>query len=237
MELKYFQLQIMNERSRRCSNHVDPDELGYMGFNGESKLGTSPCQKIKATSKVRDFYLPSSDLGSRLIMSTQVKNILKEFRDDNLTFIHCPLTNGAQLMNDFWITDVKIFNDEVVDFERSQFKLIEGWIEKEVNGIATEFGERVSEIHFDNLDELKRFEKKNLNYLSTIKTVKLALKEDCKFSIFYLKSFGIFDMIISSEIKNILHIRNLDKGIEFKPLDISEEESYGPNGLRKQFYK
>lgn len=237
MELKYFQLQIMNERARRCSNHVDSDELGYIGFNGESKLGTSPCQKIKSTSKLRDFYLPSSDLGSRIIISTQVKNILEEFRDDNLTFIHCPLTNGTQLMNDFWITDVKIFNDEVVDFERSQFKLIEGWIEKEVNGIATEFGERVSEIHFDNVDELKAFEKENLNYLSTIKSVKLALKEDCKFSILYLKSFGIFDMIISSEIKNRLHIKNLDKGVEFKPLEIPGEEWYGPNGIRKEFYK
>lgn len=234
--VKYFQIQIMNESAKRCSNYAYPNELGYMGFNGESKPGKCPCQKIKVNSKIVDFYMPSPDLGSRQIISTQVRDILEEYRDDNLTFIHCPLTMGSQIKIDFWITDVKEYDDQVIDFNNSRFKLIEGWIEKEVNGIAKEFGQKISDTNFENLDELRAYEENDLNYLSSIKIVKLSVKEDCTLPNFFLRNFGIFDLIVSEDLKGEIQNQKLDKGIEFKPLEIPDEEWYGPNGLRKQFY-
>jgi len=43
-------------------------------------------------------------------------------------------------------------------------------------------------------------------------------------------------LIVSEELKNELQKQKLDKGVEFKPLEIPDEEWGGPNGLRKQFY-
>lgn len=236
MGLRYFQIQIMNDRAARISNNIEPNELEYMNMDGKSKLGLAPGQRINVKSPIRDFYSPSSDLGSRQIVSTRVKNVLETYRDDNLVFIHCPITKGDKILIDYWITDVRLYNDEIVDIKQSQFKLIEGWIEKKVNGVATEFGQKISVIYFKDLDEFNSFEN-DLNYLSSIKPVKLSIKKDCDLPYFFLRSFGIFDLIVSEELKGEIQKQKMDKGIEFKPLDISDEDWYGPNGLRKQFYK
>lgn len=236
MEIKYFQLQIMNEQAKRVFVQGEQNVLGYMNYQGDPSAGTASIQKINARYSVNNFYPASSDLGNRKILSSQAKELFEKFRNDNVIYLNCPLTRGTQLIHGYWITDVIKFDDQEVDFEQSEFELCEGWVEKEVDGIATEFGERFSELRFRNFEEMWDFKVNKLFHLSSVRTVKLVMKESCTLPFFFLKGFGIFDVIISEELKTELQKQKMDKGIEFKPLEIPDEEWFGPNGLRKQFY-
>lgn len=237
MEIRYYQLQIMNERAKREFIEGEKNILGYMNYDGVPSIGNAPKQIIKAKSSLKDFYLASSDLGSRKIISASVKDLFEKFRKDNVRYIPCPINQGDEVIRDYWITDVIQFDDHEVDFNLSKFELCEGWLEKEVNGIPIEFGERFSEIKFQNLDEKLGFEKTELNHLSKVRTDKLFMKQSCSVPFLYLRNFGVYDIIISEQLKIELQKQKMDKGIEFKPLEIPEEEWFGPNGLRKQFYK
>jgi hypothetical protein len=236
MGLKYYQLQIMNE-AKRVYAQGEQNVLGHMILDGRPSLGLVPIQKIQGNSPLKDFYSASPDLGSRKIVSTRVKELFEKFRTDNLLYISCPLSKGSEKHSNFWITDLIKFDDQEVDFERSKFRLSEGWVKKRVDGRATEFGEKISDISFQNLEEMKTFEETKLNYLSYVTTKKLVMKERFSLPLFFIKTFGIFDFIICEEIKDELQKQKMDKGVEFKPLEIPDEEWYGLNGLRKQFYK
>ena len=236
MEIKYYQLQIMCERAKRELKVEEKNIIGYMNFDGIPSIGNSPKQIIKGKSSLKDFYLPSSDLGSRKILSSRCKELFEKNRKGNVRYIPCPLIQGNKTLNDYWITDFIQFDDDEVDFDRSIFELCEGWVEKEENGIPIEFGEKFEEIKFQNLNEKLEFEKAKLNHLSKIRSVKLFMKQSCSLPFLHLRSFGVFDIIISEQLKTELQNEKMDKGIEFKPLEIPDEEWGGPNGLRKQFY-
>ncbi|MCM0059679.1 MAG: hypothetical protein NBV57_02370 [Algoriphagus sp.] len=236
MEINYYQLQIFNARAKRYSTEGEENTLGYMNFDGVPSLGNAPKQLIKDKTSLADFYLSSSDLGSRKIISSRVKELFERIRLENVRYIPCPIHQGKKVFKEFWITDVIHFDDNEVDFNLSKFELCEGWVEEEVNGIPVKFGERFTEIKFQNLGEKIEFEKNKLNHLSKIRTVTLFIKQDCLFPFIYLKEFGIYDIIISYKLKEAIQQQKMDKGIEFKPLEIPEEEWGGPNGLRKQFY-
>lgn len=230
-------MEIMNERAKREFIQEEKNVIGYLNYEGIPSVGNAPKQKIKAKSSLKDFYLPSSDLGSRKILSSKTKDLFEKNRTGNVRYIPCPLFHGNETLKDYWITDLIQFDDQEVDFNRSIFELCEGWVEKEENGIPIEFGERFREIKFSNLEEKLRFEKTKLNHLSKVRTVKLLLKQSCSLPILYLREFGIYDIIISEELKIELQKQKMDKGVEFKPLEIPDEEWGGSNGLRKQFYK
>jgi hypothetical protein len=162
--------------------------------------------------------------------------LLEKYRTGNFIYLSCAIMKGSEIIDSFWITDVIHFDDQQVDFEKSKFELYESWVEKQVEGRALEFGRKLNTITFQNLEELEKYEK-NLSHLSYIITRNLVLKSTCKFHLLFLRSFGIFDFIVSEELKNELQKQILDKGIEFKPLELSDNEWYGPNGIRKLYYK
>ena len=236
MEIRYYQLVIMNERAKREFIEEENNIIGYMNHNGIPSMGKAPKQKIKAKSSLKDFYLASSDLGSRKILSSRSKELFEKNRIENVRYIPCPVIQGNEILKDYWITDLIQFDDQEIDFDRSIFELCEGWVEKEEYGIPIEFGERFREIKFQNLSEKLEFEKKNLNHLSKVRAVKLFIKQNCSLPFLNLREYGVYDIIVSEQLKTEFQKQKMDKGIEFKPLELSDEEWYGPNGLRKQFY-
>jgi hypothetical protein len=54
-------------------------------------------------------------------------------------------------------------------------------------------------------------------------------------SILLFDKVPILGILVSEQLKNELE-ENGFSGIEFRPLEIPDEEWGGPNGLRKQFY-
>ncbi|WP_283414824.1 hypothetical protein [Algoriphagus winogradskyi] len=207
-----------------------------MYLDGKPSSGKAPVQKVTSNSSLKNFYSASPDMGSRKIVSTRVMELLEKYRTGNFIYLSCAIMKGSEIIDSFWITDVIHFDDQQVDFEKSKFELYESWVEKQVEGRALEFGRKLNTITFQNLEELEKYEK-NLSHLSYIITRNLVLKSTCKFHLLFLRSFGIFDFIVSEELKNELQKQILDKGIEFKPLELSDNEWYGPNGIRKLYYK
>lgn len=237
MEIKYFQIQILNERLKRIYVQGEQNILGIMKYDGKPSTGIPPLQSIKVNSSLKDFYSSSSDMGGRNIISSKIKRLFEEYRQDNVIYLNCPLIKGTEIIHDYWITDVIKFDDQEVDFNLSKFELCEGWVEKEKNGVPIEFGERFSEITFKNFEEMWDLVRNKLNHLSKVKTIKLVMKESCTLPFFFLKGFGIYELIITEELKTKLQNLKLDRGVEFKPLEIPDEDWFGSNGLRKQFYK
>jgi len=57
------------------------------------------------------------------------------------------------------------------------------------------------------------------------------MKQNCSLPFLHLRNFGVFDIIISEHLKIELQKQKMDKGVEFKPLEIPDEEWGGPNDL------
>jgi len=193
-------------------------------------------QQIKGTGNVRDFYQPSSNLTMREIVSSKAKSFLESYRKGNIKFYPCPVLRGKEVMEGFWITDKVIFDDEWVDFNKSNFVYVNRKLIKGESDQKDEYEKNLEILSFKNLAHLKEFELNEMWYMDELNPHKIFIKEGCPYSILSIPSIGIFQLIITEKVKTELQNQKMDKGIEFKPLEISDEEWYGPNSLRKQFY-
>jgi hypothetical protein len=235
MWLRYFQIKILNETNRAYISGEE-DILESMYLDGKPSKGKAPIQKVLSNNSLKDFYSASADLGPRKIISSRVKSLFEDFSKERFIYIKCPIQKVSDIIDSYWITDVINFDDLDVDFKNSWFQLYESRVTKEEGGRPSEFDRKLSEVSERNLEELEEFEK-NLNHLSYVIARSLKINRTCERPLLFLRSFGIFDFIVSGELKGEIQKQKMDKGVEFKPLDISDEEWYGPKGLRKQFYK
>ena len=74
-------------------------------------------------------------------------------------------------------------------------------------------------------------------YMDELRPYRILIKEGCPHHILSIYTTAPRCLIVSEELKNELQKQKMDKGLEFKPLEISGPEWYGPNGLRQQYYK
>ena len=158
-------------------------------------------QQIKGTGKVRDFYQPSSNLTMREIVSSRAKSFLESYRKGNIKFYPCPVIRGKELMEGFWITDKVVFDDEWIDFNKSDFvyvnrKLIKGDIDQK-----DKYEKNLEILSFKNLTHLKEFEVKEMWYMDELNPHKIFIKEGCPYSILSIPSTGIFHLIFTEEVK------------------------------------
>jgi hypothetical protein len=211
--------------------------MGSQSFEVLDLIGLKiPIQLIKGNNRLVDIYKPSSDLSSRIVISQKVKDLFEGFRKNSFNYHSCPIKQGKKDIPGYWITDKVIFDDQWIDFEKSIFEFIEYYLVGEVSKTNT-FQERSTRINFANPQALWDFKLKRSNHRGKVFSKKIVIKDDCPLPILNFKTVGLFYVIISEEVKDKLEFFNFDKGIEFKPLEIPDEEWGGPNGLRKQFYK
>jgi hypothetical protein len=194
-------------------------------------------QIIKASGKVVDFYRPSSNLSMRLIVSSRTKFLLESFRQGNIRYYPCPVMRGKEMINDYWITDKVVFDDESVDFTRSEFFLRKRKLISRENEIPAKYEVTEQITQYKDLEDFNRYLKENMWHMDERYPYKIFIKEDCPHHILSIHTTGPRYLIVSEELKNELQTQKMDKGVEFKPLEIPDEEWGGPNGLRKQFYK
>ena len=194
-------------------------------------------QIIKTGRKLLDFYMPSSNLSIRVIMSTKAKSLMESFRKDNIRYYPCPVLRGKEPINGYWITDKVIFDDQWVDFSRSDFVYINRKLIAKDNDPQKGYEKTIQIISFNSLNHLNEFKENEMWYMDELNPHRIFIKEDCPHQLVFIPSTGIFQIIVTEELKDQIQKRKMDKGIEFKPLEIPDEEWYGPNGLRKQFYK
>lgn len=194
-------------------------------------------QQIKASGKLQDFYRPSSNLSMRVIVSTKAKSLLESYRKDNIRFYPCPVRRGNQPTEGFWITDKVVFDDEWVDLTKSEFFFRKRKLINEENELRARYEVKEQIIQFKDLVDYNKFQEEKMWYMDECYPYKIFIREGCPHHILSIHTTGPRYLIVSEKLKNELQKHKLDKGIEFKPLAISDEEWSGPNGLRKQFYK
>ena len=89
---------------------------------------------------------------------------------------------------------------------------------------------------FKNLIEFLKVKEEGWGKGVSIYPEKPFIKESENRLILLFDKVPILGIIISEELKEEMEEIGL-KGIEFKPLEIPDEDWFGSNGLRKQFYK
>ena len=194
-------------------------------------------QQIKANGKLQDFYRPSSNLSMRVIVSTRARSLFESFRKDNIRYYPCPVLRGKEFVEGYWITDKVIFDDEWVDFSKSEFFLRKRKLISEENEVRARYEVSEQIIQFKDLSDFNNFREKEMWHMDERYPYRIIIKEDCPHHVLSIHTTGPRYLIISEELKNELQKQKMDKGIEFKPLEIPDEEWGGPNGLRKQFYR
>lgn len=209
------------------SQHREVQDLSY------HKIHT---QIIKASGKLHDFYRPSSNLSMRVIVSTQAKSLFESYRKENIRFYPCPVMRGKELVEGYWITDKVVFDDEWVDFTKSEFFFRKRKLISEANEPRARYEVKEQIIKFKDLEDFNKFREVKMWHMDERYPYKIFIKEGCPHHILSIHITGPRYLIVSEELKNELQKQKLDKGVEFKPLEIPDEEWFGQNGLRKQFY-
>jgi hypothetical protein len=194
-------------------------------------------QIIKASGKAHDFYRPSSNLSMKIIVSSRVKSLLESFRQGNIRYYPCPLMKGKEMISGYWITDKVIFDDEWVDFGRSEFYLKKIKLISKENEIPAKYEVTEQITQYEDFEDFNRYLSENMWHMDERYPFKIFIKEDCPHHILSIHTTGPKYLIVSEESKNDFQKQKMDKGIEFKLLEIPDEEWGGPNDLRKQFYK
>lgn len=195
-----------------------------------------PAIEIGRFYRVPDLFSPGGSIAPRLVLSDLLKEILIENgAEEKIQFFPIILIQEGRSLNNFWITNFFSYDNEFIDFKNSLF--VEEIVTREGNRfIQLKFNSKFFEKRFKNLDEFIKRVDELYNANNSITTKKLQLLESCDKDVLILDECMSLDIIVSERIKLKIEEKGL-YGIEFKPLEISDEEWYGPNGLRKQFYK
>jgi len=230
-------LDLIKDYSEKC--HIsDPHFLG--NHNNRSPLSFEP--KISDIilydgKKVPDLFSAGGMLSPRKIVSTRLKKILESsFEKVSIEFFPISLTQGNKTFQEYWITNFISFKDDSLDFEKSTFIVNTDTPVKNKYGVFVE-SERSTELRkFKNLSEFLQVKNKGWGNGLSVFAERPFIKKSENTPILLFDEVPILGIIVSEELKKEIEQRGLE-GIEFRPLEISDEEWYGPNGLRKQFYK
>jgi len=193
-------------------------------------------QIIKASGKLHDFYRPSSNLSMRIIVSSRVRSLLESFRQENIRYYPCPVLRGKEMIKGYWITDKVVFDDDWVDFSRSEFFLRKRKLISQENEPRARYEVAEQITQYKDLEDFNRYLRENMWHMDERYPFKIFIKEDCPHHILSIHTTGPSYLIVSKCLKNEIINQKMVKGIEFKLLEIPDEEWGGPNGIRKQFY-
>lgn len=215
----------------------DADFLGnhpnYSWIEFKPKI---PIIEISDSRRIPSLFYAGGMLSTRLIMSNALKEIMEEVNaNSKIQFFPAELIQKNKEINDFWITNYFKFNDNCIDFDQSSF-IAEVSRSTGNPFIQLTFAHEYEKKKFLDLENYKSFKAELKLKKGNISPEKLSIKKTCSQDVLLLKEIFIPDIIISTELKDRIIDRNIFD-IEFKPLELSEEEWYGPNGIRKQFYK
>jgi hypothetical protein len=231
--MKYFNLLPIYNKARSSVKddpvYLDDNRMGQQEIEAKDLSGLQiPTQLIKGNLKLADFYHPSSDLTRRYIVSDRARMLLESHREGNIRFYPCPLKHGKKNINDYWITDIVVFDDEWIDFEKTVFefndvKIIEG---EALN--TKRYQDNVELMKFKNYDELCDFKYNRPNHLSKLSFVTIEIKESCPFPILNFKSMNTYSVVMNQVVMAEIKSLGMDRGIVFKPFEVPYKKWPGP---------
>ncbi|MBY5951490.1 hypothetical protein KUV23_10930 [Algoriphagus marincola] len=230
-------LDLIKDYSEKC--HInDPHFLG--NHDNRSLLSFEPKISdiiLNNRIKVPDLFSAGGMLSPRKIVSTRLKKILENSSEKmSIQFFPISLIQGKKITQGHWITNFVSFKDESLDFEKSTFIVNTDTPVKNKYGVYIDSVSSSERRRFKNLSEFLQIKNEGWEKGTTVFAEIPFIKESENDPILLFDEVPILGIIVSEELKKEMEKHGL-RGIEFKPLEIPDEEWYGPNGLRKQFYK
>jgi hypothetical protein len=240
--MKYFQmmeapLDLIKGYVHKCNIN----DLRFLGNqDNRSKVDFEPIIPdiiINEREHIPDFLSAGGMLSPRLIVSSRLKYLLeKSCETECMEYFAITLFQSKKKVDGYWITNLMSFSDESLDFERSTFTVNIDIPIKNKYGVYVETSRSTKIRKFENLFEFQKVKEEGWGKGVSIYPEKPFIKESENRLILLFDKVPILGIIISEELKEEMEEIGL-KGIEFKPLEIPDEEWGGPNGLRKKFYK
>lgn len=194
-----------------------------------------PDHLISIGAKLNDFHVTGGPLSNRFLVSNKLKSVIQSIRKDFLQFFPSSIVQASNKVASYWVTHVIQYNTELLDFEKTKFHFSRSRkISKPY--YPAEF-ERTEEIKiFGSFEMFETFLQNEFSYLDSLTAVNICIKKMNPYPILIFNGIGIHDLIINESVKDMFENKGIT-GVEFWPIEIPDEEWFGPNGLRKQFYK
>lgn len=162
----------------------------------------------------------------KLLISGKLKGILESNRNHGLQFYNAPVLYDEGIIKDYWIINPFEINMEYIDFMESEVFLMKNTFNKE---------ERLVIESYDGYMEQKsKIDQKGYPY--SILVEKLKLIDDVKEDFFVLLNVeGGIKYVVSEKLK--LEIESNEcTGIEFMPVELSQNEWLAKEGERERVY-
>lgn len=222
--------------------HLDGtiNEKNYLGNYSDREriitLPIIPSIEIGRNHKIPDLFKAGGGISPRFVISKRLKELLEKYEaNKKIQFFPIKIVQQNSSFKDYFVTNFFGNDDSWIDFEKSEF--IEQIITKEGNRfIRLTFKTENIEKRYRNLSEFLERADDLYNNDNKLFAKRVFISSSCSEDVLILDSCVSLNMIISDELKRTIEKQGFF-GIEFKPLEISDKEWYGPNGLRKQFYK
>lgn len=240
--MNYFRMTVAplnlikdySEKCQRSDSHFLGNHENRSPLSFEPKISDIILYERK---KIPDLFSAGGALSPRIIVSTRLKEILENSSEKvSIEFYPISLIQGKKIFQGHWITNFISFKDDSLDFEKSTFVVNTDTPVKNKYGVFVE-SERSTELRkFKNLSEFLQVKNKGWGNGVAVFAERPFIKKSENNPILLFDEVPIQGIIVSEELKKEIEQRGFE-GFEFRPLEIPDEEWYGPNGLRKQFYK
>lgn len=240
--MKYYQiigapLDLIKGYVHKC--HIS--DLRFLGnHDNRSKVDFEPIIPdiiLNERENIPDFLSAGGMLSPRLIVSTPLKSLLeKSCETECIEYFPITLFQSKKKVDSYWITNFVSFSDESLDFERSTIIVNTDTPVKNKYGVYLDSSRITETRKFKSFSEFLQVKEQGWGKGVSFYAERTYIKESEKRSILLFDKIPIIGIIISEKLKTVFE-KNVIKGIEFKPLEIPDEEWGGPNGLRKKFYK
>ncbi|WP_297338069.1 hypothetical protein [Algoriphagus sp.] len=240
--MKYY--QMMKSPKDLIKNYIEKCHVNDPMFIGKhdnrSKVGFEPIISdiiLNEGERIPDFFSAGGMLSPRLIVSSRLKSFLEKCCESAcIEFFPITLIQSKEKVEGYWITNFISFSDDSLDFDRTTFYVDTDTPIKNKYGVYVDRTRNTELRKFNNLSEFLKVKKEGWGNGVSVYPKRPFVKESEKRPILLFDKVPILGIIVSEDLKKEIE-ENGFQGIEFKPLEIPDEEWYGPNGLRKQFYK
>lgn len=236
-EMMQFPNEVIKSYVDKCPVN-DPRFLGK--HNNRTPVGFEPIIPeiiLKGGEKIPDFFSAGGMLSPRKIVSSRLKALLERSCDRTcIEFFPITLIQNKEKIEGYWITNFVSFFDESLDFEKTMFRVETRTPIKNKYGVYVDYTSSSEFRKFKDFQEFLEVKAAGWGNGITVLPERPKLKVSEKTPMILFDKISILDIIVSEDLKKEIE-ENGFVGIEFKPLEIPDEEWYGPNGLRKEFYK
>ncbi|WP_438966705.1 imm11 family protein [Flavobacterium sp.] len=181
-------------------------------------------------SIVNDLIMDGGPISTKLIISGRLKSILEDYRKNGMQFFNINILKKNVVFSDYWILNMYVFNQELIDF--SKCKII---YRKKDDDFEVTFSAKNVVIEVNNIKEFNDYIENAKEKLETITIEELSLTNNISEDFFILKYvFGGVGYYVSEKLKQEIEDSGCT-GIEFMPAELSWTE-WIQGGEREKIY-